>query len=140
MKAIILSIALSLTLFITNAQSKTVNGQDITVTVPTNSTKGKIILGLHTETTFMKSEPIQGQVGEIKDGKAVVTFKNVPAGAYAITIFHDKNDNKIMDFAANGMPLEDYGASNNAMSYGPPSWSTAKFDVTEKAISMEIRL
>ncbi len=140
MKSIILTIAISLTLCITNAQSEILSGQDITVTVPTNATKGKIVLGLYNKDTFMKAAPIEGLNGKIKDGKAVVTFKNVPAGEYAITIFHDKNDNNQMDFEANGMPLENYGASNNDMSFGPPTWTASKFTVESTAITMEITL
>lgn len=140
MKAIILSIALSLALFITNAQTETVSGQDITVSVPTNSTKGKIVMGLYNEATFMKAAPIEGLTAEIKDGKAEVTFKNVPAGEYAISIYHDKNDNNTMDFAANGMPLEDYGTSNNDMSFGPPNWTASKFVVADMPINMVIRM
>ena len=45
-----------------------------------------------------------------------------------------------MDFEANGMPKELYGASNNNMSMGPPRWSDAKFEVGTQPITMEIRL
>ena len=44
-----------------------------------------------------------------------------------------------MDFAANGMPLEDYGASNNNMSFGPPNFDLAKFTVSDKDVSLEIK-
>lgn len=44
-----------------------------------------------------------------------------------------------MDFQSNGMPLEDYGSSNNVMSYGPPNFEAAKFRVTDKNIVLNIR-
>ena len=44
-----------------------------------------------------------------------------------------------MDFKANGMPLEDYGASNNNMTFGPPNFEDAKFIVTDKNVSLEIK-
>jgi uncharacterized protein (DUF2141 family) len=142
MNAIILTIALSLTVLITNAQTEITagQGQDITVTVPTSATQGTIKVGLYNEATFMKAGPLEGLTGEIKDGKAAVTFKNVAAGEYAISIYHDKNDNNQMDFAPNGMPKEDYGSSNNDMSFGPPNWTASKFNVEDKALSMEIRM
>lgn len=142
MKTIIISIALSIASFVATAQSETEakTGNAITVTIPVNSDEGKIGLALYQEHNFMKGAPFQGTNGEIKDGKSVVTFENVPAGEYAIVIYHDKNNNNQMDFAANGMPLEDYGMSNNVMSFGPPMWSDAKFEINGEDVAMEIRM
>lgn len=114
-------------------------GVSITVTVPVNSTEGKVIFGLFNEETFMKA-PLQGQVGEINDGKALVTFTGVTPGTYAITCFHDRNNDNQMNFEPNGMPKEDYGVSNNVMSMGPPTWSDAKFEVGTESIDLEIRM
>ena len=83
--------------------------------------------------------PIQGKESKIKDGKTTVTFENVTPGEYAIICYHDKNNNDKMDFSSNGMPLEDYGASNNNMSFGPPNYEDAKFTFKDKDISLEIR-
>ncbi len=144
MKTIILSIALSISAFFTNAQTDALTvsseGTTITVTVPVQSSEGKVIFGLYNESTFMKAAPIQGLEGDIVDGKVTVTFTNVEAGEYGITLFHDKNNNKQMDFEANGMPKEMYGVSNNVMNFGPPQWSDAKFEVAETPIEMEIRM
>ncbi|CAM1340895.1 DUF2141 domain-containing protein [Tenacibaculum amylolyticum] len=113
----------------------------ITVTVPNaSSDAGTIKFGLHNKETFMKKNPIQVAESKIEKGTCTITFKNVPTGEYAITCFHDKNSNGIMDFQPNGMPLEDYGASNNVMSFGPPRYSDAKFMVEDKDVSLEIRL
>ena len=37
------------------------------------------------------------------------------------------------------MPLEDYGASNNNMDFGPPSFLDSKFTVIEEDVSLEIK-
>ena len=143
MKTIILTIALAISTFILKAQTDdvaSVEGTTITVTVPIASNDGNVIFGLYDENTFMKAAPIQGLESEIMDGKATVTFTNVVPGIYGITLFHDKNGNKIMDFEPNGMPLEMYGVSNNVMSYGPPQWSDAKFEVSLTPLELEIRL
>lgn len=142
MKTILLAITLTLTSFLLTAQSKTETvseGTTITVTVPIKSTTGKVIFGLHNETTFMK-EALVGLTGDIKDGMASVTFTDVTPGTYGIVVLHDKNDNKRMDFEPTGMPKEAFGASNNVMTMGPPQWNDAKFEVTDTPIEMEIRL
>ena len=144
MKSIILSISIILSGFFANAQSltdkvdNTTEGVTITVNVPVKSSDGTVIFGLFDENTFMKAGPLQGMESEIVDGKATVTFTNVTAGVYAVSLFHDKNGNKQMDFEANGMPIEMYGVSNNVMSYGPPQWSDAKFEVADEPLTLDI--
>ncbi len=142
MKTILLTFSLVLTTLLLNAQTNsetTIEGTTITVTVPINSTQGNIIFGLHNETSFMK-EALEGLESEIIDGKASVIFTNVTPGTYAIIVLHDKNGNKQMDFEPSGMPKEGYGTSNNVMSFGPPLWNDAKFEVTDTPIEMEIRI
>ena len=142
MKTILLTVTFILTTFLLTAQSKTeiaTEGTSITVTVPIKSTTGKVIFGLHNETTFMK-EALVGLSSEIKDGFAKVTFTNVTPGTYGIVVLHDKNDNKRMDFEPSGMPKEAFGVSNNVMVMGPPQWNDAKFEVADTPIEMEIRL
>lgn len=67
-----------------------------------------------------------------------VHFEDIPRGVYAITCFHDANDNGKMDFSTGGMPEEDYGMTHNVMSFGPPRFSDAKFEVKDKDLTFEI--
>ncbi len=142
MKNLFLAIAFFLSTFYMIAQDKSssTEGTTITVTVPVPGIGGSLIAGLYNEETFMKAAPLQGQESDVNEGYASVTFTNVQPGTYAISLYHDKNGNKIMDFEPNGMPKEMYGVSNNPMSYGPPQWSEAKFEVGTDPITMQIRL
>jgi uncharacterized protein (DUF2141 family) len=143
MKKFILSAAFLLSGLFMVAQTndtKNISGTTITVNVPVPGYGGSLIAGLFNEDTFMKGAPLQGQSSQIMEGYATVTFTNVLPGTYAITLFHDKNDNKIMDFEPNGMPKEMFGVSNNVMNYGPPQWNDAKFEVGTEPMQMEIRL
>ena len=144
MKTALVTIALSFSSLFLSAQSEAETststvGTTITITVPVQSTEGTILVGLYTESNFMQN-PTSGAVGEIKDGKCIVNLNNIAPGEYGITLLHDKNNNKRMDFDANGMPSERFGVSNNNMSYGPPQWKNAKFEVANTPIEMEIRL
>jgi uncharacterized protein (DUF2141 family) len=49
----------------------------------------------------------------INSGVASCEFKDLSAGTYAVSVFHDENDNKKLDKNFVGMPLEGYGVSNN---------------------------
>jgi uncharacterized protein (DUF2141 family) len=142
MKTLIISIVLSLSGYLLTAQTDAgtvVDGTTITVTVPVRSSEGNVLFGLYEEANFMKN-PTVGLEGEIVEGVATVTFTNIKPGTYAITLVHDKNLNKRMDFDEHGMPTEMYGVSNNVMSMGPPLWSDAKFEVSNIPLELEIRL
>jgi len=139
MKTLILFFAMTAVNFMTQAQDT--NGITITVTVPNvSSSDGAVLFGLYDEATFMKAAPIKSAKGEIVDGVATITFTDIPAGEYGISCVHDANNNERMDFEENGMPKESFGVSNNNMSYGPPMWSDAKFEVGTEDLKMEIRL
>ncbi len=143
MKTILFSISLMFTATILSAQNTSTSilkETTITISVPCKSSEGNVLIGLYTEDTFLKAAPIKSVSAEIVDGKATATFENVEVGSYGISLFQDKNSNKQMDFDANGMPMEPYGVSNNTMSYGPPQWSDAKFEVADQPITMEIRM
>ncbi|WP_203292593.1 DUF2141 domain-containing protein [Luteirhabdus pelagi] len=140
MKTILLTLTIALSSLLLNAQDQTSEkGTTVSVTVPVNSDEGNVIFGLYDEASFLK-QPLVGLSSEIIDGKATVTFENVAPGTYAVLLYHDKNDNKQMDFEPNGMPKEMYGASNNVMSMGPPQFSDAKFEVADDPITLDIRM
>lgn len=125
---------------VANAQDQ--NGQDITVNVENlDSDKGKIYMSLYkTEDSFL-GKGYMSVVSEIDNNSCIITFKNVPNGVYAISFFHDENDNKKMDSNFLGIPSEDYGCSNNAKGFmGPPKWEDAKFEVKNKSITQTITL
>lgn len=138
MNTIITTLVLLFSVTFINAQAVKQQGTEITVTVPVKTNNGEVIVALFDEATFMKAAPIQGSSSKIENGKATVTFQNIMPGEYGITLFHDTNGNKQMDFEASGMPKENYGVSNNVMSFGPPQWKDAKFTVKEAPIELEI--
>ena len=132
-------VALLTTTILFISHSITAQNRNITATVVNvTSDSGKIGFALYDKTTFNMT-PIQGAESKIKDGKSIVVFKNVVPGEYAIICYHDKNNNDKMDFEANGMPLEDFGASNNNMSFAPPKFDDAKFLVSDKDVSLSIK-
>jgi uncharacterized protein (DUF2141 family) len=135
---ILVTILIGIMLFVSSIL--TAQKQTITVNMENVSTnKGTVKFALYNETNF-RLQPLQSATGKIEAGKSSIVFKDVLPGVYAIVCFHDKNDNGKMDFEPNGMPLEDYGASNNAASYyGPPTFESSKFVVADKNVKLEIR-
>jgi len=65
----------------------------------------------------------------IHKDSALCVFTDVPAGRYAIVVYHDENGNGHFDQNALGMPLEGYGFSNNAAPlFDAPNFAAAAFD------------
>ncbi len=121
--------------------AKVVSAQEYNITatvVNVTSDQGKVSYALYDKENYMK-QPIQAKKATIENGKSTVVFENVPLGEYAVICFHDKNENNKMDFEPSGMPMEDYGASNNVMRMGPPMYHDSKFLLTDKDVSLEIK-
>jgi uncharacterized protein (DUF2141 family) len=67
---------------------------------------------------------------------------DLPEGEYAISLFHDQNDNKKLDTNLIGIPKEAFGFSNNVLGVmGPPSFDKAKFKAmkSDSKISIELK-
>ncbi|MGK0252858.1 MAG: hypothetical protein ACI9OE_000305 [Mariniflexile sp.] len=132
-----------LTLFsmiVSNAQQAT--GSDVTINISNlNSNNGKVFVALYnSESTFL-NKGIKGGFSKIENNGCTVTFKDIPNGFYAISMFHDENDNNTMDTNFLGIPKEDYGCSNNAKGFmGPPKWEEAKFQINNNSIIQHIQL
>lgn len=116
--------------------------QSITVKITNlENNKGKVYISLYNSESNFLNSALEATFSEIEEGKCEVNFKNIPTGVYAISFFHDENDNGKMDYNALGIPKEDYGCSNNARGFmGPPKWEDAKFQLNTEPVSQIITL
>ena len=133
---------LILLLFSQLLNAQIVSGQDITVKVNNlDNNKGKVLVAIYDSKDSFLNKRFKGTMSKINDNTCEVTFKNIPEGVYAISLFHDENDNNKMDSNFLGIPKEDYGCSNNATGFmGPPKWEDAKFELKDKSITQTITL
>jgi uncharacterized protein (DUF2141 family) len=123
-----------------NAQQAT--GSDVIINVSNlNNNNGKVFVALYnSESSFLNKET-KRDYSLIKNNGCTVIFKDVPNGIYAVSMFHDENDNNKMDTNFLGIPKEDYGCSNNAKGFmGPPKWEDAKFQINNNSIIQHIQL
>ncbi|WP_340198933.1 DUF2141 domain-containing protein [Ascidiimonas sp. W6] len=126
--------------FAQNSEEKIATGVTLKVKIDNvRNEEGHVLFSLHTEETFMKAPGIQNAAVVIENGTAHAIFENVTPGSYAILALHDKNNNNRMDFEPNGMPKEDYGATNNVMVMGPPTYTDAEFTVENVDLELSIR-
>lgn len=89
---------------------------DLRVTVDgLRSDKGHVSFGLYDDPDKFpgRAGVIQGGLAKIAGGRAVFTFHDLKPGRYAVSLFHDENDDGKFDRSLIGLPLEGYGFSNN---------------------------
>lgn len=78
---------------------------------------------------------------KIVGNKAKVSFENIPYGEYAVTLFHDENDNNEFDTGLFGIPTEGYAFSNNATGImGPASYEDAKFNLNQETVKQKLTI
>lgn len=79
-------------------------------------------------------EPVQGQKS------ITVIFTGIPYKQYAISVYHDLDDNDKLNKNFLGIPTEPYGFSNNPKIVAGPSYDKSAFELDQKEISMKIGL
>lgn len=74
-------------------------------------------------------------------GSLPSTLGDLPAGDYAILVFHDENGNGELDKNFIGIPREPLGFSNRYWAKGEPTFSGAAFTVTEDGdVPVDVKL
>ena len=89
-----------------------------------------------------KGKPVQCVAASIANKNAVATFDQVPAGTYAVSVFHDVNKNNKLDLNILGIPKEGYGASQNKLPFAAaPVFKENQFTIQNGGhIQLPIRL
>lgn len=106
------------------------------------SDEGKVMVGLYNEEGKFLDETYVSLSSEIVNKEAKVTFTNIPDGIYAISSYHDADDDDNLNMFMGMFPTESYGCSNGATGFfGPPKWEDAKFEVIGGEVrKMDIRM
>lgn len=111
--------------------------------VGARSNDGRMHFGLYDDARkFPKKDGrADGFNTAITDRRAVGVFRGLKPGRYAVAVFHDENGNREFDQQILGIPLEDYGFSNDVAAFlGPPSFAEAAVLVPAEGIRITVRL
>lgn len=117
---------------------------DVTVTVTgLRSDKGQVMACLTARADRFPQcarDPHARSIKTAAGSTVELDFGAVPAGRYAISLFHDENGNGRMDKRL-AIPREGYGFSRNApVRFGPPSFERASFVVDAAGQHQNIRV
>jgi uncharacterized protein (DUF2141 family) len=114
-----------------------------TLTINANnfeSSTGKAVANLFRQQDDVPKHPFKTINTMIIDGKATLTFKDLPYGSYAVLVYHDENENGTLDHKF-GFPNEAMGFSNNwelSLFSGMPTFRKLKFAHTRPETIIEI--
>ena len=135
MKVRILFISLVL-LVVTNTISQTFK---LKIEIENIEQKGTVYLAIYDNSTSFNQDNKNENIDKKRWVKSIVEVVNknsftknveLKKGVYAISLFVDSNNNKIIDKNLLGIPTEQYGFSNNATGFlGSPSYNDASFNL-----------
>lgn len=96
-------------------------------------------MSVFSKNDFLKTS-LQTKYVSVSGSKITVEFA-LPQGEYAVSTYHDLNDNKELDRYFFGKPKEPYGFSNNIKpSLGPPDFDDCKFILNNSAKTVSVIL
>ena len=103
--------------------------------------EGRLVCGLFVEDNWLRTGAVPGEGGEIEQGTAVCRFRDVAPGTYAISAYHDEDDDGRLDTGFMRIPKEGTAASHNAYRrFGPPRYRDAKFDYAGGVLELEAKM
>lgn len=103
---------------------------------------GSVLVALfNNERHFLKKAMATKPIALTSDSATTVRFENIPPGEYAVSAFHDRNNNGRLDTNAIGLPKEGFAFGNNAMGFfGPPAFRNAKIKIGNRSVHQVLRL
>lgn len=104
---------------------------------------GSLKVGLFGKDGFPRDEKrvLHGASEAVVGTNQTVSIKGIPPGRYAILVYHDENDNGVIDFDILGRPRERYGVSNNVRHrFRAPSYEEAEVTVGPGSLLFLVKL
>lgn len=114
---------------------------DLTVEVHNaRSDKGLVAGALYAAAPAWLKAPVGGERAPAAPD-AVLVFRNLQPGRYALSLFHDENGNGKLDTNIAGVPTERYGFSRDARGrMAAPSFDDAAIDLqADTTVSVNLR-
>lgn len=149
-------LALGAALMLNHAQAEEVTSEDAATDAAADSVvqieltglesaEGNLFIAVYdSKKTWLGDETVAQQKVVIADSREDGIVKaelQLPPGEYALSIFHDSNDNGELDANFIGIPKEPVALSNNARpKFGPPKYKDAVFELGADPVLQQISM
>lgn len=90
---------------------------------------GRLYVSVQTREQFMKDKGVAGSVMTAPQAGTHRFAYDLPAGEYAVSVWHDDNGNGAFDKGENHMPLDGWAMTNSAALRGEPTFDQVKTSV-----------
>ena len=124
-KTLLLALVCLVSAFSVHAYELTINIKNV------RSSRGNIKVALFDQARGFPGNnqaAVRTEIVEIVDLSAQVVFRGLTDGEYAVSLFHDENNNNRLDTRLR-IPREPLGFSNNPRLTGRPSFSRCSFEL-----------
>lgn len=98
---------------------------------------GQLCVQIQTEEQFMTREAIAGACHEQVEGDRAHFDFDLAPGRYALSAWHDDNENGVFDRGDYGMPLDGWAMIGGAALRSAPSFAQNSFTVTEDGAQID---
>ena len=107
-----------------------------------NEEEGTLRIGLFSpDDKFLETPSYTKDIKIERESTVTAIFVNIPYGTYAISVFHDIDNNDELDANFMGIPKEPVGFSNDHKpKMGPPNFKGAAFTLESPEIHQKIEL
>ena len=120
-----------------------INGQTFRV-IELKNNSGTVVVDVYNSCDGFPMETqkaIKRFIFPIKDMEVTFNLNDIPEGNYALVLFHDENNNKLLDVNMLHIPKEGVCTSNNAMGFmSPPKFEDAVFLLSNKLKSQTLNM
>jgi len=94
--------------------------------------RGSVVAEIYDNDKDFFKKPLAAQTMKATNKTQDFSFE-IPKGVYAVMIYQDMNENKVLDRRMIGIPKEPYGLSNNfTPRFGPPKFDDCKFELLQQ--------
>ena len=102
---------------------------------------GSVRVGLFDNAKDFLKKSVDAKAAPFHADSVVVVFEGLMPGEYAVSVFHDRNDNGELDKNFIGIPREGFAFGNNTMgSFGAPSFQDAKVILKAEDVTQVLSL
>ncbi len=106
-----------------------------------DSIEGSIKVAVFNTAADFTQKPLSTRSVRAAKGSVRLVFSDLATGRYALSAYHDLNDNGKLDRGLFGIPKEPYGFSRDARSNsGPPEFRDAAFALGDAATPVVVTL
>ena len=134
----------TITIFLfVNCLATAASSETLKLVIETTSDVGNIYAAIYSSAYAFdeKNAITTGVVGAASGGKTALEIHNLKPSTYGISLFHDLNDNEVLDRNLFGMPIEPFGFSNNpVIKFAAPKFEAFKFTFDGEPMELNIVL